>query len=323
MSSHLSFSAQTRRAHARRLKAEKRSPYDIVTERIIQALQAGVIPWRKPWRGRDQLPCNAISKRPYHGINLLLLSLMPYTDHRWLTMRQANDLGGHVRAGEHSSIAVFWKRLLVEEEEEGQRPKKGSIPLLRFYQVFNAEQCVGLDLPVLNDWNEDLKARNEQAEEVIRGMPNPPRIVEGGSLAAYFPPQDLVRVPKIQDFESPEAYYATLFHELGHSTGHQTRLNRPGVTGQIVFGSCDYSREELIAELTSAFVCAEVGIDNSNLENAASYIHGWLHALKGDPRAVIAASGQAQRAAHYIQGKLEADEAPEVETAPETEAVAQ
>lgn len=322
MSSHLQVSAQTRRNHARQLKSERRSTYNIITDRIIQALETGVVPWRKPWRGHDQLPCNAVSKRPYHGINLLLLSLTPYTDHRWLTLRQANELGGAVRKGEHASIAVFWKRLEVEKEDDRYQKQKVSIPLLRYYPVFNAEQCVGLDLPVLDDWNEELKARIESAEKVIQKMPSPPKIVEGGSLAAYFPPQDLVRVPKIQDFDFPEAYYSTLFHELGHSTGHETRLNRPGVTGQIVFGSCDYSREELIAELTSAFVCAEVGIDNSNLENAASYIHGWLHALSGDPRAVIAASGQAQRAANYIQGKLESDESPDSQVALEPEAVA-
>ncbi|MBI5707272.1 MAG: DUF1738 domain-containing protein [Armatimonadetes bacterium] len=309
MSSHFTASAQTRRNHARQLKSEHRNAYTIITDRIVQALQAGVVPWRKPWRGHDQLPCNAVSKRPYHGINLLLLSLTPYSDHRWLTLRQANELGGHVRQGEHSSIAVFWKRLEVEKEDDRYQKQKVSIPLLRYYPVFNAEQCAGLDLPVLDDWHAELKARIESAEKVILRMPSPPKIVEGGSLAAYFPPQDLVRVPKIQDFESPEAYYSTLFHELGHSTGHETRLNRSGVTGQIVFGSCDYSREELIAELTSAFVCAEVGIDNSNLENAAGYIHGWLQALEGDPRAVIAASGQAQRAANYIQGQLDADNA--------------
>lgn len=225
LSSHLQFSAQTRRNHARNLKSERQNPYSIVTDRIIQALQAGVVPWRKPWRGREHLPCNAISKRPYHGINLLLLSLTPYTDHRWLTLRQANELGGAVRKGERSSIAVFWKRLEVEKEDNKYECQKVSIPLLRYYPVFNAEQCVGLGLPVLEDWHEELKARNEKAEKIIQRMPNQPKIVEGGSVAAYFPPQDLVRIPKIQDFESPEAYYSTVFHELGHSTGHETRLN--------------------------------------------------------------------------------------------------
>lgn len=277
------------------------SIYQTVTARIVEALARGVVPWRKPWRGKDQLPCNAISKRPYHGVNLLLLSLTPYTDHRWLTLRQANEIGGRIRRGERSSIAVFWKHLDITDEQDAQDGQRRCIPLLRYYHVFNAEQCEGLDLPVLmDDWNEDLKVRSERAEQVISAMPNPPKIAEGGSVACYNPPEDLVRIPKIRDFESAEAYYATMFHELAHATGHVNRLNRPGVTGAIQFGTCDYSREELVAELASAFCCAEVGIDNSPLDNAASYIHGWLAALQGDPKAVVAASSQAQRASDYI-----------------------
>lgn len=218
-----------------------------------------------------------------------------------MTLRQANELGGRIRRGERSSIAVFWKHLDVTDEQDAQDGRRRCIPLLRYYHVFNAEQCEGLNLPVLmDDWNEELTARIEKAEEVVMSMPNPPKIVEGGNVACYQPPEDLVRIPKIRDFESAEVYYATLFHELGHSTGHLNRLNRPGVTGSIHFGSCDYSREELVAELTSAFCCAEVGIDNSILDNAASYIHGWLEALHGDPKAVVAAAGQAQRATDYI-----------------------
>lgn len=130
----------------------------------------------------------------------------------------------------------------------------------------------------------------------------PRKIVGGGSVACCQPPEDLVRIPKIRDFESPESYYATMFHELGHVIGHETGLNRAGVTGQVMFGSCDYIREELIAELASAFVCAEVGIDDSILDNTASYSHRWLHALQGDPRDVISASAHGQRAADYIRG---------------------
>ena len=281
-----------------------RTPYAVITDRIIKALESGTVPWRKPWRGRDSLPCNAVSKRQYHGINLLLLSLAPFTDHRWLTLRQANQLGGQVRSGERSSIAVFWKQVEVDEEADGE--KKRPIPFLRYYRVFNAEQCEGLSLPVLlDDWHVELNQRIDSAERLIGTMPNPPRILEGGSAACYLPRVDTVRVPKIQDFESPESYYATMFHELGHSTGHESRLNRRGVTERAEFGSCDYSREELIAELTSAFLCAEIGIDNSTLDQAAGYIHGWLSALAGDVKAVVVAAGQAQRAADYIQGSHE------------------
>jgi antirestriction protein ArdC len=300
MSQHFSKS-RSRVTSNRELAQPTTSAYQTITAQIVEALKRGVVPWRKPWRGRDQLPCNAVSKRPYHGVNLLLLSLAPFRDHRWMTLRQANELGGRIRRGERSSIAVFWKHLDVTEEQDAQDGRRRCIPLLRYYHVFNAEQCEGLNLPVLmDDWNEELTARIEKAEEVVMSMPNPPKIVEGGNAACYQPPEDLVRIPKIRDFESAEAYYATLFHELGHSTGHLNRLNRPGVTGSIHFGSCDYSREELVAELTSAFCCAEVGIDNSILDNAASYIHGWLEALQGDPKAVVAAAGQAQRATDYI-----------------------
>jgi antirestriction protein ArdC len=300
MSQHFSKS-RSRAVSNREIAQPTTSAYQTITARIVEALKRGVVPWRKPWRGRDQLPCNAVSKRPYHGVNLLLLSLAPFTDHRWMTLRQANELGGRIRRGERSSIAVFWKHLDVTDEEDAKDGRRRCIPLLRYYHVFNAEQCEGLNLPVLmDDWNEELTARIEKAEEVVMSMPNPPKIVEGGHVACYQPPKDLVRIPKIQDFESAEAYYATLFHELGHSTGHLNRLNRPGVTGAIHFGSCDYSREELVAELTSAFCCAEVGIDNSIFDNAASYIHGWLEALQGDPKVVVAAAGQAQRATDYI-----------------------
>lgn len=274
--------------------------YQRITNTILDALQQGVIPWRRPWRGRGFLPCNAVTKRPYHGVNLLLLSLLPFSDHRWLTLRQANQLGGKVRRGEKASIAVFWKHIDLTDEEDDKRNQRRCIPLLRHYCIFNVQQCQGLHLPVLEDWQEELRLRSERAEKVIQRMPDAPRIVEGGSIACYHPKEDLVRIPTIQDFESSEAYYATMFHELGHATGHEKRLNRPGVTEQVVFGSCDYSREELVAELTSAFVCAEVGIDNSVVENAAGYIKGWLEVLEGDTRAVVTASGQAQRATDLI-----------------------
>lgn len=249
------------------------------------------------------MPCNAVSKRPYHGVNLLLLSLAPFSDYRWLTLRQANELGGRVRRGERASIAVFWKHIDVTDEDDDKECRRRCIPLLRHYSIFNVQQCENLNLPVLEDWHEELTLRIERAEKVIQQMPEAPRIVEGGPIACYIPREDVVRIPKIQDFEAAEAYYGTMFHELGHATGHEKRLNRPGVTNQVVFGSCDYSREELVAELTSAFVCAEVGIDNSVVENAASYIHGWLTTLESDARAVVTASGQAQRATDFILGR--------------------
>lgn len=269
--------------------------YSQITDEIIALLEAGTVPWRRPWKTIP--PRNLISDAPYRGINILLLASRGFTDPYWLTYKQAQGLGGNVRKGEKGTRIIYYEFLKPKDADEDE----DGFPMLRTYHVFNAEQCEGIDLPVvMDDWNEDLKVRSERAEQIICAMPNPPKIVEGGSVACYQPPEDLVRIPKIRDFESSEAYYATMFHELAHSTGHINRLNRPGVTGAIRFGSCDYSREELVAELASAFCCAEVGIDNSILDNAASYIHGWLEALQGDPKAVVAASSQAQRATNYI-----------------------
>jgi len=277
--------------------------YQLVTDRILEALRRGVVPWRKPWKGREQLPCNAVTKRPYHGINLLLLSLSTFADHRWLTMRQANEAGGQIKRGEKSTLVVFWKQFEIDSEQEETGSRKRTIPLLRYFLLFNVEQCVGLSVPPLETSARSADSRIASAERIVHAMPLPPRIVEGGAVASYQPGPDLVRMPRLSDFESAETYYATLFHELTHATGHASRLDRAGVTGTIEFGSCDYSREELIAELGSAFLCAESGIDNSTIGNAASYINGWLGALSHDPKAVVIAAGQAQKAADFVIGR--------------------
>ncbi len=295
------------RSHRRR--SEGQSPYEIVTTRIIKALEEGVVPWRKPWQEHSALPCNAVSHRPYHGINLFLLSLARYRDHRWLTYRQAEGLGGHVKTDEESSIAVLWKQWEPKEKEEcnGQR-RRESIPLLRFYHLFNVAQCEGLGLPETESSARAHHQRIEAAEELVRSMQNSPRIHAGSKVACYSPQLDLVQIPTIDAFVSPDTYYATLFHELGHATGHETRLNRPGVMGTHRFGTNDYSREELVAELTSAFCSASLGLDNSLIDNSASYIQGWITTLKADAKAIVTASAQAQRAADYLRGGREEED---------------
>lgn len=286
-----------------------RTPYEIVTDHIVKALEEGVVPWRKPWQENTALPCNAVSHRPYHGINLFLLSLARYSDHRWLTYRQAQELGGHVRSGEQSSIAVFWKQWEpTNGKEKAGDGKRERIPLLRYYHLFNAQQCEDLKLPELAVVSRPIHQRIERAEELVRSMPDPPRLHEGCKFACYYPLVDVVQMPAIQSFESPDAYYATLFHELGHATGHERRLNRSGVTGNPRFGTSDYSREELVAELTSAFCCAALGLDNSLIDNSASYLQNWLRTLRADSKAIVTASAQAQRATDYLRGHALASE---------------
>ena len=277
--------------------------YSSVTQTILDALERGVVPWRKPWRSFNALPVNAITSRPYRGINAFLLGISHYSDHRWLTFRQVSDQGGSVRKGEKASLAVFWKLWEPNDsdsnEDESSSPKR--IPVLRHYHLFNAEQCAGLSLPELFEPVEaDLPQRIVRAELIVSGMQNPPTVAEGGNSAWYRPSSDHVQVPKLEAFRTPDCYYATLFHELGHATGHRDRLNRKGVTGTIQFGSGDYSQEELVAELTSAFLCAKAGLDNSLIVDSASYIVGWLDVLNNDRKAVVYAAAQAQKAADYI-----------------------
>lgn len=278
--------------------------YESVTAKIVASLEKGTVPWRKPWHTVGALPTNAVSKRPYRGINLVLLGMSAYRDHRWLTYRQAEQLGGHVRKGERAATAVLWKPWVREQEdpETGTRRER-TVPLLRLYSVFNAEQCDGLALPALPSVAEPrAHGRLEAAEALVRQMPDPPTIEEGGTAAWYRPRDDLVQVPPLAAFTTPDAYYATLFHELGHATGHERRLNRSGVSGDVRFGSEPYSREELVAELASAFCCGLLGLDNSLVDNTASYLGGWLRALQGDPKALVVAAAQAQKAADYVQG---------------------
>jgi antirestriction protein ArdC len=284
-------------------RAASHSPYDAVTEKIIEALARGVVPWRRPWQDA-LLPCNAISRKRYRGINMLLLSLAPYQDHRWLTFRQAKQLGGHIRHGERSTLVVFWKPLVITPvDAQTGVTERLTIPLLRHYHVFNVEQCEGLDIPPADaSKSQNGSERIERAEAVVRAMPNPPMIRVGGSVASYRPREDLVQIPGIGLSQAPDSYYATLFHELGHATGHETRLNRTGMMAKAEFGSRDYSREELVAELASAFCSAVIGLDNSLLDGAAGYVKNWLEVLQDDPKALVVAAAQGQRAADYIRG---------------------
>jgi antirestriction protein ArdC len=300
MSAHLS--SQPASPVAERPTTSTRAVYERVTSTIIAALEAGVVPWRKPWA--DVLPpCNALSRRPYHGVNFLLLSLSRYEDHRWLTYRQAKELGGHVRAGEQSTSVVFWKQWDVDNPDPASGTmRRDHVPILRYYHVFNAGQCEGLDLPPLERQGRPANERIAAAERTVAQMPDPPRIHEGRNQACYYPLVDVVQIPSLSSFESADTYYATLFHELAHATGHEKRLNRKGVTRAAIFGSGDYSREELVAEFASAFCSSQIGLDNRLTVNAASYLDGWLHPLRADPRAVVIAAGQAQRAADYICG---------------------
>ena len=225
--------------------------YDQITERIIALLAKGTVPWHKPWKARTGLPRNLVSKKSYRGINVFLLLAMSYESPFWLTFRQALQLGGTVRKGEKSCPVVFWKQATVEDKET-REPQK--IPLLRYYHVFNVAQCDGLKRdtePVETFVNTFIKP-----DEIIAHMPQRPVIKYGMARAFYSPREDYVGLPVKERFERAESFYATLFHEIVHSTGHESRLNRATLTDKAGFGSNPYCKEELIAEMGQRFCAA-------------------------------------------------------------------
>lgn len=283
--------------------------YDIITDRIIAALEKGVIPWRKEWdtAASDRMPVNAHSGKPYRGINVLTLwceqAEKGYASNQWVTFKQALDLGGNVRKGEKATPIVFWKFDRKADKTTGEIEQ---FCWARYYSVFNVAQCDGLttDAPVVAA-DRPVFSPIESAEMVAARYlecANAPRLRHGGPRAFYTPTLDYVQMPDRETFRSPEGYYSTLFHELAHSTGHASRLDR-FKDGALCspFGSEDYSKEELTAEMSAAFLCAESGIANdATLNNTVAYIQSWLKALKNDRQMVITAAQRAQRAADYI-----------------------
>ena len=272
-----------------------RDVYQEVTDRIIAELEKGTVPWNKPWSGTD-VPTNLYTGKPYRGANVFLLGFSPYSSRYWLGYNQAQYLGGYVREGETSTKILKWNVKEIKDRFTGETTGSYMYPL--FLSVYNAEQCSGLDTP---DASGPDVPPIEAAERIIEGMPCKPVIVHGNGGASYNPRTDMVAVPGSRMFTSREEYYSTLFHELAHSTGHPSRLNRQAAFGN-GFGSERYAKEELTAETAAAFLCARCGIERGTEGNAASYCGYWLGILRNDKKIFIQAASQGERAASYILG---------------------
>jgi len=284
--------------------------YQIVTDKIITLLESGTVPWRKPWSAGSGIPKNLISKKEYRGINVFLLSATPYSSPYWLTYRQADQLHGHIRKGEKSSLVVFWK-MLDNSTDEDTGPTNTKKPMLRYYNLFNWEQCEGISAPVDPEATVNPFTPIERAEQITAGYKDRPEISYGGNRASYTPVSDRIRMPNEYTFNNSEAFYNVFFHELSHSTGHKSRLARKEVMERNEFGSADYSAEELCAELSASFLCAHAGISNQTIEQSAAYIDGWLSVLKKDKRMITVAAARAQAAADHILGKTHTQEESE------------
>jgi len=244
------------------------STYEIITEKIIKLLEAGIVPWRRPWSAVG-MPRNLVSQRSYRGINVFLLSATNHASPFWLTLREANQLGGHVRKGKQSQIVVFWKvdraadHAVIEPDSTQDETEPGRRRfVLRYYRAWNLKQC---ELPqtVLDRLSKTETHHHdpiEAAERIMAGMPNPPELQYGGSKACYSPAADRITLPCPELFISAAEFYANAFHEMSHATGNPKRLNRKSISETVPFRSPIYAAEELIAEMGAAYLCAEAGI---------------------------------------------------------------
>ena len=292
--------------------------YERVTERITELLKQGVVPWQKPWNAHVGPPRNGVSGRYYRGLNIFLLSLAGFDSPWWLTPRQVNGLDGHIRKGERVTWIFFWKRWLpkdqsievteMEHTSEETTANKRPALIARAYRVVNVDQCQGSGIDRFREKHAVQGPPQKDndpiagCEQIVAGMPSPPAIRHGGNRACYWPGIDQISMPKRETFVSSEAFYSTLYHELVHSTGHPDRLNRKTLVAGAPFRSPIYSREELTAEMGAAFLCAQAGIGDPTIENSAAYLQGWLKYLSSDPKALLVAGAQAQKAADYVQG---------------------
>lgn len=270
----------------------KNDVYELVTKRILDMLAAGVAPWRQPWVVGGAV--NWKTQKPYRGINAMLLDSGEYA-----TFKQIKESGGRVKRGEKAQTVVFWKWLELKDKDSTEdEPKK--IAYLRKSAVFNIQtQCEGLQSKrkALAFQHDPIAA----AEAIINGYVGGPPTSFASGRAFYRPSTDSISVPPLQDYPKAEDYYNVRFHEMTHSTGHRKRLNRPGIEQFGEFGDHNYTKEELIAEMGAAMLCATCGIDNSTIEDSASYIDSWNRKLKQEPMWIIEAARLAQKAASTRQ----------------------
>lgn len=291
------------------MKEQKKSTqkfdlYQVITDQIIEAMERGVCPWKKPWKTIGGFPRN-IRGRHYRGINAFLLALQSdfngWEQPLFLTFKQAKELGGKVRKGEKSTMVVFWKVFVPKEYAANPDacPPEEKRWMLRYYRVFNVAQVDGLPAQSIPEIVENDHSPIDACEEIVANMPKCPRISTGANRASYTPAFDRVMIPALGSFDTAEAYHSTLFHELTHATGHDSRLARKGAF-EGNFGSEPYAKEELVAELGAAFLCARAGIAPAIIEDSAAYIAGWLRKLREDKTLIVSAASAAQKAADFI-----------------------
>ena len=273
--------------------------YSMITDRILADLETGVIPWERPWTGREDGAFSGTTGRPYSLLNQMLLRKAG----AWFTWPEIQKRGGRVKKGERASFVVFWKQVAVNDQDPATgETKKKLVPMLRYFNVFHIDQVEGLQLdktPAPAAVREHPGAMKIIAEYIAK---NAPLRLENESLsneAYYSPVFDKIVVPTMNQFTDQAEYYSTVFHEMTHSTGHKSRLNRLSSTAH--FGNESYSKEELVAELGAAALCNISGVETKKqFRNSAAYIQGWLGALRNDKTMIVKAAGAAAKAVDFI-----------------------
>ncbi|HKR03959.1 MAG TPA: ArdC-like ssDNA-binding domain-containing protein [Bacteroidia bacterium] len=274
-------------------QTSKNDVYQIVTNKVIEQLEKGCVPWKRPWTAAG-LPQNLITRKPYRGINVMLLAQCGYSQNLFLTFKQAKELGASIKKGEKAQIVIYWKRIVKEGPEEGATES-----ILRYYKVYNISQCNGIPeskLPPPELQNEPIL----DCEQIIIEMPKRPAIQQVEDTAYYHPIHDYVNMPPMKNLLHSEAYCSTLFRQLIHSTGHTSRINRKELMQMKPFNSEMFTLEELIAEMGASFLNSLTGIEQKEFQQDTSYIQGWLSKLKNDKRLIVTAGGLAQKAVDFI-----------------------
>lgn len=292
--------------------------YKKITARVIEALKGGKIAWQRPWKG-GIMPMNYVSKKAYRGINIWLLAMTDFESPYWLTYKQAESLGGNVKKGERGTKITYWNVANSIVKDENGQPKKNdkgelirrAFFFLKEFTVFNAEQCEGIEFkePEMPKGAENI----DSVDQIVSLYADAPVINhdKSGMRACYSPMLDKVTMPVMELFNSTEDYYSVLFHELAHSTGAEHRLNREGVANFDRFGSHQYSKEELVAEMSACFMMATAGLAMEPRENSKAYIQSWISKLENDPKLIFQASKEAQKACEYMQGLESAESGSE------------
>lgn len=286
--------------------------YEKITESLIAKIEeTGTLPWERPWNfSTHKMPQNYKSKIPYSGINFWMYHLNEFSSPYYLTFKQVKELGGNVKRGSKGTPIVFWNKVEKKTKETNDKgePVIRNFFLLKYYTVFNEFQIEGIDF-IHPEIKENEFNPIERAENIIQAMKDCPQIEHGFTQACYIPFLDKIQMPEKEDFKSPAHYYGTLFHELAHSTGHAKRLKRDSLINNDGFGQTVYSEEELVAEFTSAFLCAHAGIQNKAMEkNSAIYLRGWVSLFREKPKMLMKAAKQAELATEYILQSVEKEE---------------